>query len=704
MTTTTPVTAIAPHEHAHPPLWRSGAVWVAALVLAAAFVAYHHVFLQRTWMFAMTDRNWSHALLVPAISLFYIHMHRDRLAAARFEPGWWGLPILFVGLFGYAFGIYPVRNDMLQGYSVIVALFGAALWALGPAAMRVLWFPIVYLVFAVKVSDRIWEQVAWQLQQVAAEGATLALQGLTVFFDFDVIKRGATIELVKLGGGGGGVIPLNVAEACSGLRMLMAFIALATAMAFLWPRAWWQRAIMVLMAVPIAVFVNVVRVAVLGLVALIDPTWIEGAMHSYIGLSMILPAAALFWLLGWALDRCVIREASEHEPSRAEGAPGRLRRLACWRWREAQAHAHAGDARPHGTLLGGIVGVGVTLVAGATYAGMVTTAPPRIDVPGMPMIASHAAIQLLWTLTPPALVGSVLAMAALSLLRRRCRARLAGQRVAVGFLVGTLATLAVGHGSVLAATRAVLIKDPLPLRHTLWMVPDEAGPWTLDQEDPPLSNEQLEALGTRTYLSRVYRDTSWPADRPGALARLHVSYYTGRPDTVPHVPERCFVAAGLTGLGQGRDTLTLDSTRWRRNADDDRLGDVDRYVRRAQLEPRVHAPAREIEASRFTFAHPGEPQRAENVFYFFIANGRFLATPDMVRLHGFDPTDRYSYYAKIEIQLLEVADVDAARARAESLMDHLLPEILATLPDWAEVERGDWPTPEAAARAQRSGI
>ena len=711
--TTTSITNLAGTLPARSLLDRRAIAWM--LGLATLFVAYHVVFLERTWMFATTDRNWSHALIVPLIGLYYIYQHRDRLAAARFHPGWLGLPILFFGLFGYAFGIYPVRNDMAQGYSMIASLFGLVLLLAGPGAMRVLWFPVCYLVFAVKISDRIWSDIAWRLQHAAAEGATIALKFFTVVLNFDVSKRGNTIELEMLKAGSWQTEALNVAEACSGLRMLMAFVALATAMAFLWDRTWWQRAAIIALAVPIAVFVNVIRVTVLGLLALVNTDLIHGEVHTYIGMAMLLPAAGLFWLVGWVLERIVIREHDESDNTQAHESAN------------AETH-HVGDGSTTGTsqqaldettaqrikraLLGLGAGALVTLIAGGVYAGMIMLEAPTFRLPALPALVTQPAMKLAWTLLPPALIGGALGWAVLRWLRARFvrphapsvdPRRAPTTVLTYCFVAGALLTVIAGQSSVLAATRAVLIKDPLPLRHPLLMMPDQAGPWTLEREDPPMSADMLETLGTQTYVSRVYRDTSWPDEKPGGLARLHVAYYTGTPGTVPHVPERCFVAGGLRGLGKGVSTITLDRDALRPVANVKNAGADTGFITDATLEPNVYLPARRIKASRFTFAHPDHPDRAQNVLYFFIANGQFMHSPDMVRLHGFDPQDQYSYYCKVEIQLFGVKDRDLARQRAGAMATHLLPQIMACLPDWRAVKRGDWPTPEAAARAKRSG-
>src|SRR5690606_22564458 len=97
-----------------------------------------------------------------------------------------------------------------------------------------------------------------------------------------------------------------------------------------------------------------------------------------------------------------------------------------------------------------------------------------------------------------------------------------------------------------------------------YFIDSRVGQWEMVREDPPLSAEALESLGTTQYVSRLYRNRNVPESQPGSMAKLHVAYYTGTPDTVPHVPDRCYVAGGVTPRGLGAATLTLDGPSYRK--------------------------------------------------------------------------------------------------------------------------------------------
>ncbi len=204
-----------------------------------------------------------------------------------------------------------------------------------------------------------------------------------------------------------------------------------------------------------------------------------------------------------------------------------------------------------------------------------------------------------------------------------------------------------------------------------------------------LSVEIERELGTEQYITWTYQDTGWSGGRAGSVVVLHVPYYTGTIDTVPHVPERCYTGAGQEATGRATVPLTLTMD----GRIEESTGDL---LVAAELEDVVRVPTTAFDATRFSFRRPGGDQQ-EHVFYVFAANGKFLATPDQVRLEGFDPTDRYSYYAKVEVRVPLVEDEDQARARVEAFLSAAMPELLACLPDWRDVQAGDWP-PDVAER------
>ena len=103
----------------------------------------------------------------------------------------------------------------------------------------------------------------------------------------DVVYKGIQIEP-----------PMDVAEACSGMRLLMAFLALGVAMAYLHYRPFWQRIVLLLSTIPIAILCNIIRVTITGFIyVLISPKYAQGIYHDMLGMAMLPLAFGLygFW-------------------------------------------------------------------------------------------------------------------------------------------------------------------------------------------------------------------------------------------------------------------------------------------------------------------------------------------------------------------------------------------------------------------------
>lgn len=247
--------------------------------------------------------DWGHAFAVPAIAGYLLYQRRERLLKAPVKPFWPGLLPLLLGIACYVFFIVGVPTHMLQGFALVLAVFGFVLMVFGPQVMRVAIMPIAFLLFAVTISERVMIAITFQLQLIASQGGYLLLTIFGFPFGIESVVQGNVISVMD---DAGNTHQLNVAEACSGMRMVVAFIALGAAVALTQCKLWWQRVAVVLLSLPVAIGLNVVRVAVLGfLTVLVDPELASGEAHMLIGTLLLVPGLALFLLLVWILNRVV---------------------------------------------------------------------------------------------------------------------------------------------------------------------------------------------------------------------------------------------------------------------------------------------------------------------------------------------------------------------------------------------------------------
>jgi len=277
---------------------------VMAITLSIAFVALAYRWFYQQHLFSTKNMaDWGHAYFIPLISAYVLWQSRDELVRARVRTFWPAVVPLLLGVFCYWFFLAGFPNHMFQGAALILTIFSLVLLLAGPEVIRIAFLPIAFLLFGVTISEKVMLYVTFPLQTVAAAGADILLQIIGALFDFTTTRSGNQLQIIQ---GDGTVQALNVAEACSGMRMVIAFMALGAAVALLGLRHWWQRVSLLLLTVPVAILLNVIRVTVLGLASLSNPNFAAGSAHTLIGTLLLVPGLGLFMLVVWALNRVVV--------------------------------------------------------------------------------------------------------------------------------------------------------------------------------------------------------------------------------------------------------------------------------------------------------------------------------------------------------------------------------------------------------------
>ena len=287
--------------------------WWAFGILAVLFVILFRqelITLVERW----SDPQESHGLLIPLFSLYFLYQDRRRIAETIGKASLIGLVLMVVSVLGYAWFLY-----ISMGYPrklCMIALIGSLVLFLGGWRMvRWTWLPIAYLVFAIPLPARLYYQITIPMRKLASSVAAGLLDMLP---DITAQATGVVIDgvrtILKDGLPLSEPFSLNVAEACSGMRLLTAFVALGVAMAYLEYRPAIHRLILLVSTIPIAIFCNMLRVLLTGLIHIyIGSDYATGTLHTVLGMVMLVVAFSLYGLLAWILNRLFIDPDDDDE-------------------------------------------------------------------------------------------------------------------------------------------------------------------------------------------------------------------------------------------------------------------------------------------------------------------------------------------------------------------------------------------------------
>ena len=241
---------------------------VALMLLALLMALYAGILRDLAWQW-WDDSNYTHGFLVPIFSGVLLWQRRKQLAALPTEGSWIGLPVLLLGIGTLLLGDIGSENFLMRS-SLIVILAGLVLFLLGSRVLRVVAFPLLFLIFMVPLPSSLFYAVALPLQTFAARNAAWTLDTLGV----PVLLDGNVIHLTKQS--------LGVAEACSGIRSLISLLSVSVGWAVLTLSGFWAIAIFVAAVVPITIVANAGRVVVTGLLGQwFGVEYAQGFFHTF---------------------------------------------------------------------------------------------------------------------------------------------------------------------------------------------------------------------------------------------------------------------------------------------------------------------------------------------------------------------------------------------------------------------------------------
>jgi len=247
----------------------------------------------------LQDPDYSHGFLVPILALWILWQQRRRLAEMPPAPSWWGFPITLFAMLLLVVGSLGAENYISRA-SLLIVIAGLIINFGGWPYFRVTFFAWLVLFLMIPFPAIIANRIVLPLQFLSSGLAT----GFMDLCGIPVYREGNIIFLPS--------ITLEVAEACSGIRSLMAMITIAVAYGYLLESKPWKRVVLVISAVPIAVVANSLRVMASGV---LGQYWgrdkAEGFYHLFSGLVIFCFSFLLLWILHTVLRKFGTKQHAE---------------------------------------------------------------------------------------------------------------------------------------------------------------------------------------------------------------------------------------------------------------------------------------------------------------------------------------------------------------------------------------------------------
>lgn len=225
----------------------------------------------------------AYGLLILPAALGLAWMMRARLKDVTPRPTPLGLIPVAFGIFCLFVGT-AINALTISGFGFVVTLWGVVLARYGMPVVKKLWFPLVFLLAMVPLPHEFLNVITFPLQGLSVKGAALLLMPLG-----DVVTRGTRIFLSNY--------TLDVVAPCSGLTIVLPLFVLSLYYLYIIDAPFWKKGLLALLTLPVAMIVNALRVALIGIVGEFYGAKAADTFHDYSGiLTVVAGFAALIFI------------------------------------------------------------------------------------------------------------------------------------------------------------------------------------------------------------------------------------------------------------------------------------------------------------------------------------------------------------------------------------------------------------------------
>jgi exosortase len=263
-------------------------LFAGSLVLIAFLWSYWPGFIS-LWNTWHRSDEYSSGLLVPFLAVYILWSRRHDITQCPIRPSVWGLFAFLAAQGLRLFGLYD-NYGAAENLSVVLSIAALVLMLFGWQLFRRVSTILLFLCLMLPWPNRVQAAVALPLQQWATSSAVFCLE----IMGYNVIPEGNVIHIEQ--------IRVALAEACNGLRMITAFFVISGLVVLMVKRAWWEKLIILVSSLPIALLCNTARLTITAIAfTILGGEYWEKIFHDYGGYAMMpLAIAAIvaeLWLL-----------------------------------------------------------------------------------------------------------------------------------------------------------------------------------------------------------------------------------------------------------------------------------------------------------------------------------------------------------------------------------------------------------------------
>jgi exosortase len=252
----------------------AGAAGVLALlaVFAVLLVLSYWPMLKMTGVILVSSDDMAHGFFAPIVAGFLFWQFRDSILRPVGKGSPWGLLVLLACA---ALGVMSTlaQSSTFSRFAFLGSLCGCLLVLGGGTLLKLYAFPICLLLFTFPVPDVLYGELTQPLQLLASRLS----EGAFELLGYSVIREGNILQLAHM--------QLSVVEACSGLRSLITLGFFSVVFAYFFENSLLRRVVIVLLAVPAAIIVNMIRITMTGILGKIDMSYTKGTYHDMLGWS-----------------------------------------------------------------------------------------------------------------------------------------------------------------------------------------------------------------------------------------------------------------------------------------------------------------------------------------------------------------------------------------------------------------------------------